>query len=173
MIIRIAFAYVLCLFAMELLLFVLVVLLHVSVLMGAARPLAEYGKPLLYCALAVAIPTVGLAEDKNVWKNEVKNCPRWLRIGAVISTVYGGLVASVQVIFLSIGGRLEAQPMLASALPLFLGSVPLCIPYSLLWARPVSGQELIKRVQISLIGLAILLAFVVAARLGYLPFSAK
>jgi hypothetical protein len=173
MIARFASVYVRSILVIELLVLGFAVLLHVSVLMGAEKAFDAFGKPLLYCAFAITIPAVGLAKERNVWKNEFKNCPKWLRIATVILTVYGGLVASAQVMFFSDGGAFDSQPLFASAVPLFLGPVPLCIPHSLLWASPVTGAELMKRVRISLIASAIFLATVVAAHLGYLPHQCR
>jgi hypothetical protein len=169
MIARFASVYVRCLFALELSLFALSFFLHVSVVLGADGPFAEYGKSLFYCPLIVSVPAFGLAEEKNVWKHEFKSCPRWLQIATAVFMIYGLAVASVQAICFSNGGSLEAQPLFASGAPLFLEPMPLFILYSLLWGAPVRGTTLVKRVRISLVGLGVCVAFVVAARLGYLP----
>jgi hypothetical protein len=167
MISRLARVYVGCLFALELLLFALSLLLHVSVLLGANRLFAEYGKPLLYCAFVAAVPAFGLPKDRNVWKNEFKDCPIWLRTAALIFAVYGFAVGPVQVMFSSNGGSFEDQRLFVSGVPLFLESMPLCILYSLLWAAPLSKPELVRRVRISLILLAVCIVFVVAGHLTH------
>ena len=170
---RIALLYVRGLFVIEVALFTLSVALHVIVLTGAEKPFANYGKPLLYFAFAVVIPVLGLAQERNVWKREFRDCPRWLRITTLVFMIYGGTVASVQVMFFSEGVALESQPLLATAASLFFESVPLCIPYSLLWANPMKGLELAKRVRVSLIAFAICTALFVAARSGFLPHPAR
>jgi hypothetical protein len=165
MIARLARVYVGCLFALELLLFALSLLLHVSVLLGANRPFAEYGKPLLYCAFVAAVPAFGLPKDRNVWKNEFKDCPIWLRTATLIFAVYGFAVGPVQAMFSS--SSFEDQRLFVSGVSLFLESMPLCILYSLLWADPLSKPELVRRVRISLILLAVCIVFIAAGHLGY------
>ena len=173
MITRFCGFYVRCLFAVELLLFALSLFLNVGVLLGANRLLAEYGEPLLYCAFVVLVPVCGLAKERNVWKNEFKSCPRWLRIAALIFMIYGIVAVPVQTMLFSDGGPLEAQPLFVFGAPLFLESMPLCILYSLLWASPVSATELVKRVRISLIALVVCATVIIAARLGYLPHRSR
>jgi len=169
MITRLARVYVGCLFALELLLFALSLILHVSVLLGVNRLFVQYGKPLLYWAFVAAVPAFGLPEDRNVWKNEFKACPIWLRTTTLIFSVYGFVVGPVQAMFSSNGGSFEDQRLFVSGVPFFLESMPLCILYSLLWAAPLGEPELVRRVRISLIMLAVCVAFIVAVHLGYLP----
>jgi sterol desaturase/sphingolipid hydroxylase (fatty acid hydroxylase superfamily) len=169
MITRFACVYVRCLFAFEMLLFVMSLLLYVSVLFGSNRLVAEYGKPLLYCAFVVSVPAFSLAKEKNVRKNEFNSCPRWLRMATLIFMIIGIVVAPVQAMFSSSGDSFEEQPLFISGVPFFLESMSLCILYSLLWAGPVSAPQLVKRVRISIIALAVCLAFIVADHLGYLP----
>lgn len=166
---RITLFYVRGLFAIEVALFTLSVALHVIVLTDAERSFANFSKPLLYCAFAVVIPIVGLAQERNVWKREFRDRPRWLRITTLAFMIYGGAVASVQVTFFSDGAALESQPLFATATSLFFQSLPLCIPYSLLFANPMKGLELVKRVRVSLIAFAICIVLFIAARSGFFP----
>ncbi|MGA2435504.1 MAG: hypothetical protein ABSG25_09485 [Bryobacteraceae bacterium] len=167
--IRLAYIYVQCLFGVELCLFASSVLVHVCILGGAAGPFAELGKLLFYCGLFAMVPAAGLAKEKNVWHNEFRECPKWLQVSTLVVTIYGFVVVAAQTILFSEGQPLDSMPLLASAVPLFLDSIPLCIFYSLLWASPVSGAEIIRRVRVSLVAAAVCVAIFTAAHLGYLP----
>lgn len=169
MLARFASVYVRCLLVVELLFLGVSLSVHVGALLGINRIFPENGKYLFYCALIASIPAVSLAEEKNVWKNEFKRCPKWLRAVTLTLMIYGIVVASAQVFF-SNRGSFEDQPLFASGASLFFESMPLCILYSLLWAGP---SELVKRVRVSIITLAVCLAFVIAVRLGYLPHRAR
>lgn len=165
--------YVRCFFVLELMFMAFSLFLHVSALLGTDKPFAEYGKALLYCTLVISIPVSGLAEDRNVWKHEFKSCPRWLQIASLIFMIYGMAVAFVQAMSFSNGDTLSAQPLFASSVSLLLGSMSVCILYSLLLTHPVSAPELVKRVRISVIMLAVCAVVIVAARLGYLPHRSR
>lgn len=167
--IRLACWYVRCLFAVELLLLLSFVLVHVCVLWGAAGAVTKVAEFSFYGGVFAVVPAVGLAKDKNVWHNEFRKCPKWLQVSTLAVTIYGFVVASSQAILFSEGQPLDSMPLLASAVPLFLDSIPLCIFYSLLWASPVSGAELIRRVRVSLVAATICVAIFAAARFGYLP----
>jgi hypothetical protein len=166
---RLAYWYVRCLFVVELLLFVSFVLVHVCVLWGATDVVTKVAEFSFYCGVFAMVPAVGLAKDKNVWHNEFRECPKWLQVSTLVVTIYGFVVVATQTILFSEGQPLDSMPLLASAVPLFLDSIPLCIFYSLLWASPVSGAEITRRVRVSLVAAAVCVAIFAAARLGYLP----
>jgi hypothetical protein len=160
-----AYVYLRCLFALELLVFAVALFLDLCALAGATGFLREFGVALLYAALLGLIPVCGLAEDRNVWRNELRVYPRWVRIVISIATIYGLMVGASQVRSL-MGGS-------GSSSAVYFGvesieTMPLCIVYSLLSAGPVRGPELVKRVQRSLVVSAIAVSLVMAARLGYL-----
>lgn len=146
--------------------------LSLSVLAGtllSTNPIfAEHGKYLLDCVFVAFVPAVSVAEEKNIWKNEFRRCPKWLRTASLTLMGYGVLVACAQAVLLK-QRPLEDQPLFASGVSLVLESMSFCILYSLLWAAPSGGSDLVKRVRFSIITLTICLAFIVAAQLGYLP----
>ena len=161
--------YLRCVFALVLLSFFLSLLLNVSVFLGADRPFGGYGKILYFFAFGVSVLSFGLAKNSNVWKHEFKSCPRWLQIVTIVFMVYGMAIAFICIVSFGERGPLEAQPLIASGFSFFIESMPICILYSLLWAAPISLPELIKRIRVSVIIMAVLAAFFAAAHFGYLP----
>jgi hypothetical protein len=163
-IVRKAYWYVRALFVLESILFISAVTLHICISVGTSGSMAGFSRPLFNCALVTAIPATALAEEKNVFRNEFKSCPLWLRALTVTVDLY---VAGVALISISTG--LLDSHWLLSAVPLFFSSMPLCILYSLLWASPLGGSELLKRVRVSLGALVICAAVIAAWRLGLFP----
>jgi hypothetical protein len=129
--------------------------LNTCLIVGGERLIQHYGRPLLYCAFLAAIPTISLAQDKNIWKNEFRQCPKWLRIAAATFMIYGLGASFVSVSFNSQSFALGSLPLFVAALPLFLESGPLCILYSTLHGRAASGLDLKKQVGVSLITVAV------------------
>ena len=76
---KFARSYVFLLFIIEGLLLATSLLMHVSLLMGIRRLYENVPERLLVGGLLAAFATAFLAKDRNVWKNEFKSCPLWVR----------------------------------------------------------------------------------------------
>ena len=63
--------------------------------------------------------------------------------------VYAGIVMSFEAVILGVR-EFDGDSMFSSAASLFLESIPQCILYSVLWARPVLGWALSRRAGVSL-----------------------
>ena len=172
MIVKLANLYIRALLLLNLLVITVALALHIRVLSGYENSFAKHGGALIGCAFVVAAAVLCLAKERNVWKNEFKACPRWLKITSVALTIYGWMVGLLAVLSDS-NRRFFDSSLGASALPLFFASMMPCILYSLIWAAPLDKDELIRRVRISVIGLTVCSAFVLANHFSYLPHSAR
>jgi hypothetical protein len=83
---RMAYWYVRALFVLESILFISAVTLHICVSVGALGSVAGFSRPLFICAFVTAVPASALAKERNVFRNEFKSCPLWLR--ALTVTVF-------------------------------------------------------------------------------------
>jgi hypothetical protein len=83
--------------------------------------------------------------------------------------IYGGAATAIQVIFLGGGPDIESNSLWSFSLPFAFEAMPLAILYSLLWSRSVSEEELINRVRISAVALAVCVAFVLVRHFSWLP----
>jgi hypothetical protein len=160
MVARLAYVYIRLLLALDLLLISLSIVLSVSALLGSERLYGTVGKIVFFSAFGLVIPVSFLVKDRNVWKNEFRVCPRWLKIAVVTLLLYGGAVTSIQLIFWGSGPDIESNSLSSSSLPLAFEAMPLAILYSLLWSRSVSEEEISNRVRNSAIALAVCVAFV-------------
>jgi cellulose synthase/poly-beta-1,6-N-acetylglucosamine synthase-like glycosyltransferase len=125
---------------------------------------------VLFCtALVLAVPASFLAEDRNIWKHEFKSNPKWLRAATLILMIYAFATSFLEVLLRADGDPFHAGSLFFTAMPFFFQAMSLCILYSLLWARPLGGKELIRRVRISLIGSAVCLALIASAKSGIFP----
>jgi hypothetical protein len=166
---RFARIYLYLLLAANLLLLDVSIGLHIRVLSGYENSFEKHGHVLTFYAFVVAFAVLSLAKERNVWKNEFKDCPRWLKIATLSLTIYAFLVGLFQAVAGSGAAPLESEELGASVIPIFFLSMMPCILYALLWAAPLKESELIKRVRNSLIALTLCVAFFLAYRSGYLP----
>jgi hypothetical protein len=164
---KLARIYVAVLFVIELLILGATSLLHVSVWVGKWQLFAQSGQALLVGALLACFVTAFLAKDRNVWKNEFKSCPMWVRVLTVAVGIYGLVIAFSETVLFPATGDSEGF-LAVSAMTLGLDSMSLCILYSVLWARPVQEAELIRRSRTSFIVAIVGLVILFANRAGYL-----
>jgi hypothetical protein len=76
---RLARTYVAVLFVLQLLLLGASVLLHIYSWLGPPDRFAEVGDKVLWGSLLLTLISAFLAKERNIWKNEFKSCPSWLR----------------------------------------------------------------------------------------------
>lgn len=164
---KIARAYVAFLFLIDIALLAISLVLHINVWQGARQFYAKAGLAMLFGALLVNFVVLGLAKERNIWKNEFKACPAWVKGAAIAFGCYGFGVAIFQtVLFPNSGG--PDDPFTVSAIPLAFGALSLTVPYSLLWTDYLPEVELPRRVGTSLIAAAIAAVILLAYHAGYL-----
>jgi hypothetical protein len=173
MIARCAYVYVRLLLALAILLFAASLLMHLSVLMGAEGPYTDYGGILFAGAVIAGIPTAAFQKSANIWKNEIKTCPGWMRNTFVIFGVYGLVVLCLQLIIFSNGDPLPRQALTVSAIPLALNALSVCILYSNIRSGFVDKSELVRRARNSAIIAALGVTIFLAYRVGYLHHPGK
>jgi hypothetical protein len=165
---KLARTYVAVLFAVELLFLVAALLLHISVWIGRRHLFAQSGQAVLVGALLACFVTAFLAKERNVWKNEFKSCPVWVRAVALICALYGVVVAFLETVMFPIAGDDPEGLLAITAMTLGLSALSLCILYSVLWAGPVQEAELVRRSRTSFIAAIVGIVVLAASRAGHL-----
>lgn len=169
---QLAKIYVVVLLVAELLLLGACLLLHISVWIGVGQLSARSAQAVLVGTLIVCFVTFFLAEERNVWKNEFKSCPMWMRVLALTFLIYGTVTGFSEIVLSSI--RHDPGNLLAiSAMIMALNSISLCILYSILWARPLHKSELVKRSRMSFIAAIVGLVILLANHAGYLSHQVR
>jgi len=166
LIVRFARGYIALLLGLNILLVLLSLGVHVCVLAGACKLYEKYGQILFFFAFGLVFPVAFLAKERNVWKNEFRLSPGWLRTAILGLMIYGAIVAGIQVIFLHGDISLQSNALSGSALPFAFEAMPLSILYSLLYSNSVDEAELINRVRNSVIAMAVCVASLLAVRFG-------
>lgn len=162
MIARLANVYVGVVFAVLLALTAVTLFAHISMLLGHLDYVGLDHR-ILFCLLfGPSFAAIGLARERNVWRNEFKACPMWMRIATVLLAIYAWTGGFFMMALGPDNSASLSDTIATTVMPLFFYSLPLCIPYSLLWASPVSHNELIQRVGKSLaaVGLAAVFFFI-------------
>jgi hypothetical protein len=172
MMVKIARAYVAVLFLIDLTLLAASLVLHVSVWLGSRQLYAQSGLAVLVGALIVNFVVLCLAKERNVWKNEFKACPRWVRGMAIAFGCYGFGVAIFQTVLLPNAGGPDA-PFTVSAIPLAFEALSLTVLYSVLWTGSLSQAELPRRIGMSFVAAVIAVALLVANHAGYLSHPVR
>jgi hypothetical protein len=172
MMMKLARAYVATLFVVELMLLSASLLLHVGFWIGVQNAPVEFPQRLLFGALLAAFVTAFLAKEKNVWKNEFKSCPAWVRVGTLALVLYGFIGAISQAVFSPHAGG-PGNLFALSSLSLAVDAMPLCILYSIIWGDSVQEGELVKRSSASFVAAIVAIAYLLVDRAGYLPHPVR
>jgi hypothetical protein len=148
MLVRIAAGYARLLFAITALLFGLTLAYHIGILVRAEIPYAEVGRPLIFLNFLACPAMVAMSKERNIWKNEFKSCPAWMRKAVAGFCIYGivGMVAS-----LVANDAVPSYAMPASAFFIGFDAIGVCVLYSVVWADPLESTELKKRARNSVI----------------------
>lgn len=164
MLIRAAYVYVGCLFALGIVLSSISLVIETSTFSTLENVVFLSGKFPFLVTLAVAAPTLALAKEKNIWRNEFRSCPKWMQIAAVLLSI-AGFLGGALTIFAN-GDSPRSQLLFGAGFAVFAEPLALCVLYSLLWASPVSDSELLKRIVPSLIVLFVCVVFIVSSTTG-------
>jgi len=173
MLVWVARAYVYLILIVVTLSLVASVLLHLGASTGTLYALREHDRTVFAGALIAAFPALGLAKERNVWKNEFKDCRWWLRDIASASFVYSLIIMILAIAIRSDGTPLANDVEASSALMVMFNLMSLCIVYSVLWSSNLTGSELIRRARTSVLFVLVVGALFFASYAGYLPPSSK
>src|ERR1700679_2253729 len=72
---KLAKTYIVLLLILGALSLTLTVFLHIRALLGISFPINH----LFIVDFAIAIPLVGLAKERNIWVNEIRALPKWVK----------------------------------------------------------------------------------------------
>ena len=143
-------------------------LVNVSVLVGAIGQSNRLSEVLLITSLFATFAGCSIAKERNIWRNEFKSCPKWLRGGVIVLAAYGYIVALAQVFFLEGGNAVLENTVSASAFTLGFNGIAFCIVYSVLFSGALNEAELVRRARNSLIALLVVLTLIIVSRSGHL-----
>lgn len=158
---RLARLYVLLLFMVDLMLLATSLVVHAGAWMRKSPLYDKAGMLVLVCALFLNFVVLCLAKERNVWKNEFRACPVWLRVVAIVFGCYGFGVAITQTILRSDG---PDSPLTVSAVPLAFEALSLTVLYSVLWRGSLGASELRRRAGISLAVVSAVVALLLVNR---------
>jgi hypothetical protein len=167
MIARLANVYVRLVFALSILAFVSTLAFHISVLIGANPRHPEIGKLLEIGNMYAMVPIIFFAKDRNVWSNEFKSCPLWMREVVAVFAIYGFVAGLVGVALAPGDGAPLNESMQTSSFFTGFDAVAICIPYSVIWAAPLDCPELIKRARNSFIAVVLIVIVSTAWHVGF------
>jgi hypothetical protein len=166
MIYRLARAYVIFFAVTGTLVLALTIFLHFWALRGNDISLHH----LSVVDIVVAVPILGLAKGKNIWANEMKALPRWVRKVVLVLFVY--TLAIFAATILIPGATYPSEnPILISAFLCTYLSGCICIPFALLRHGYVDASSLNNRVATSMIFLAVATTFFILTRTEFLSHS--
>lgn len=106
-------------------------------------------KPMFVLSLGVAVPLLGLAKERNIWANEMRILPQWVRVSVRTLSLYA-LIIFVTTVFVPGHSSPAENPIAVSAFFMALVSGALCIPFALLRPTYFDSTHRNKRIAISL-----------------------
>jgi len=164
MLIRVAYLYVGCLFALGVVLLFISLLIEANIVTVSGTALFSSGNLPFFIAFAIGASAIALAKERNIWRNEFRNYPKWMRVASVLISTSGFLACTLTVLANEDSPR--SQLLLGAGFAVFSEPIALCVLYSLLWASPVTDSELLKRTVVSLIALMVCVLFIVSSMTG-------
>jgi hypothetical protein len=86
---KVAGVCVVVLFVLEMLLITALLLLHINMWIGKPRIYGQSGQAVLLAAFLAYFPAAVFAKDRNIWRNEFKSWPPWVRLLVLTCVFYG------------------------------------------------------------------------------------
>ena len=93
--------------------------------------LSVYGAIIVLASIIVRIMSMRLQENKMTWPEELKKCPKWMRITVNLLALYAGTIVVLQVFLFPAGNSLSDILEAFSAVPLSLNALSIGVIYSL------------------------------------------
>ncbi len=150
---RLARAYIILLAAIGIGVLALTFFLHLRALLRNSAEHVSLGH-LFTLNWIVAVALLGLAKERNVWANEMRNLPRWIPKALVATFVYTLAVWASTV--MNSAPTTPASDLLAMSAflcPFMFGCV--CIPFALLQAGYLDADGLRQRARASMLTLLV------------------
>ncbi|HWZ00419.1 MAG TPA: hypothetical protein VNX17_05035 [Edaphobacter sp.] len=160
MIAKLAKTYILLLLILGSLSLTLTIFLHIRALLGIGFPINH----LFITDFAIAIPLVGLAKERNVWANEIKALPKWVK-PLTIGLLFYSIAIALVIIWTQSGLSPAESPVIISAFFCAFLSMGVCIPIAILTPGYIDSTNLKKRARTSIIFVTVTTLCVAAAQL--------
>jgi hypothetical protein len=153
---KLARIYVYLLAVLMSLLFAFLLTIHITLLFGNDFPV---GGRLFALIFAINVPALTLAKNRNVFANELKQFPAWVRMSIAGLWVYfAAILLAVSVKSVSNGGEL-----MFTAFFIAYSAGCACVPLALLKSTYISSEDRLGRVKVSIgCTIAMALFFVLA-----------
>jgi len=164
---QLARIYVLVLFVLEGLLFAASFLLHIGLRIGIGSLYQSIPDSMLGAGLLISVATAFLAKDRNVWKNEFKSCPLWVRLLTIGVVLYGFICVFTLTAFFPESQAVGLHTI--SAMSMSITAMSLCLLYAVIWRSSETEAELLKRIRNSFIVATLGSLYLLANNFGYLP----
>jgi hypothetical protein len=161
---NLAKAYVLTCATIASLALVVMIILHVSALRGFALSSPH----TLALGMLASLPLLGLAKERNIWKNEIRALPRWVGLAVSMLFVYCFFIFAAILFLGNIHTDYGASVLISGFFVMFL-SLSLPVPFALLRSDYVSPETRNKRVLMSLVFVSIGILITTLVRLDLLP----
>ena len=164
MVSRLARGYVFASAIIGCLVLAIMVILHVRALLGNTFSVDHaFG-----LAMLSSLPLLGLAKDRNIWRNEMRVLPAWVRTVVFALFVYYFIDFGLILLTGDVTKSFGASVLSSSFSVMFLGGA-LCVPFALLKPRYIAAEELNKRVIRSLGLLAVGMLIATLSHFDLLP----
>jgi hypothetical protein len=131
---RLARSYIYIILAIEALCLIVSILMYVAMLTETMGLLLDHSKELLAAALFIQVPAICLAKERNIWKNELRKCPWWLRILVVVSFAFVLAITLTGFVSASNATLSFDERFISSAFVLHFSLLSLSVIYSVLWS---------------------------------------
>jgi len=158
MLAKLAKTYILLLLILGTLSLTLTIFLHIRALLGIGFPINH----LFITDFAIAIPLVGLAKERNVWANEIKALPKWVK-PLTIGLLFYSIAIALAIIWTPSMISPAESPVVISAFFCAFLSIGVCIPIAILTPGYSDSANLKKRAGTSIICVTIATLCIAAA----------
>jgi hypothetical protein len=164
MIAKLAKTYILLLLILGTLSLTLTIFLHIRALFGIGFSINR----LFITDFAIAIPLLGLAKERNVWANEIKALPKWVK-PLTIGLLYYSVAVALAIIWTPSRISPADSPVLISAFFCAFLCTVVCIPIAILTPGYADSAALKKRAGTSIIFVTVATLCIAAAQLTKAP----
>jgi hypothetical protein len=153
-------AYIAMLLIFELLLIAASFSLNVSLWTGFTTTCTRRVQSTQLAALLSCLVIAVFAKERNVWRNEFRSCPPWVRFLVSAGTVLAFVLFAITIV--------SGPTVLFSLSALILGfeAISFCVLYSVMWAPVLGNKEIEKRCVISFVVAIACVGGLTAVRFG-------
>jgi hypothetical protein len=159
---RLAYSYVRILLVFEVLLFAFSLLLHVGEFIVGVDGYEQCGTVLFRAVVLVGLCGSAFIKDSLEWVEQIRTCPKWMWMAALILGVYSILIAVLHLVGFHFA-------LVLSGFPMAFEASGCCILWSVLRQPIFTDSQVVRRARNSVLFVSFVAVMFVAYRAGYLP----